>query len=96
MNGPELGRLIGSLIGVTGLFALSSAVANDFKPFLFYIGLLGIALVVIAAVVGGAWAGEKIHAFLTGRYFDLAFSKVAPQTEIYPIPQDPYSENARV
>lgn len=99
MSGPELGRLVGSLTGMVGLFALSSAAADDFLPLLYFLGIIGFALLVISLIVGGAWMGEKAHAFLTGRYFDMAFGKMAAhssRTEILPIPQDPFAENSRV
>lgn len=90
MSGQETGRIAGSIVGTTALFAISSAAAGNFLPFMYFLGIIGIALIVLIAIVGGGWAGVKIHAFLTGRYFDLAFSKVANGTEVLPIPQDPY------
>lgn len=94
MRSSETGRLVGSLIGVVGLFAISSATAGDFLPLLYFLGIIGISLLVLMAIVGGAWAGDKIQGFLTGRYFDLAFSRMAPsRTEVLPTPQDPYAES---
>lgn len=94
MHSSETGRLVGSLTGVVGLFAISSTAAGDFLPLLYFLGIIGIALLVLMAIVGGAWAGDKIQGFLTGRYFDLAFSRMTPpHTEVLPIPQDPFVEN---
>lgn len=97
MRSPEIGRLAGSLVGTTGLFAISSAAAGNFLPFIYFLGIVGIALIVILAVVGGGWAGVKIQSFLTGRAFDLAFARMAPHpaTEVLPlpVPQDPFTEN---
>lgn len=98
MHNPQTGRLIGSLTGCVSLFAISSAAAGDFLPFIYFLGIVGIALIVLLAIVGGGWAGVKIQSFLTGRAFDLAFARVAPshsptQMLDLPVPQDPFTEN---
>lgn len=95
MHSPETGRLVGSIVGTTALFAISSAAAGNFLPFMYFLGIVGIALIVLLAIVGGGWAGVKIQSFLTGRAFDVAFARMAtsPKTEVLPIPQDPYVES---
>lgn len=94
MSGQETGRIIGSLVGTTALFAISSAAAGNFLPFVYYLGIIGIALIVLLAIVGGGWAGVRIHAFLTDRALNEAFSRVVSNgnhTEVLPVPQDPFA-----
>lgn len=87
MHGPEVGRLIGSSIGLTSLFAISSAAAGDFTPLWFFLGLITITLVVISTVVGGSVAGYRAYIFFSGKYFNYELSR---NTAMLPPPQDPY------
>lgn len=90
MSGPEIGRLLGSSVGLTGLFAISSAAAGDFTPLWFFIGIITITLIVLMSVVGGSWAGYKAYLFFSGKYFNYELGKVM-NTDVLPPAQDPYS-----
>lgn len=93
MRGPESGRLIGSSIGLTALFAISSAAAGDFTPLWFFLGLVTITAIVLLAVVGGSWAGNKAYIFFSGKYFNYELGRTMNSTELLPPPQDPYVES---
>lgn len=86
MRGPEVGKVIGSSVGLTGLFAVSSAAAGDFMPLWFFLGIITITLIVITLVLGGAWAGYHAYLFFTTKYFNYELSR---NTALLP-PQDPY------
>lgn len=91
MHGSEIGRLVGSSIGLTGLFAISSAAAGDFTPLWFFLGLMTITCIVILAVVGGSWAGHKAYLVFSGKYLNYELGRVMNNTDVLPPAQDPYS-----